>query len=103
MKLAHAGISLEGLTVTSSDDSHDRVEIMNLCLRQLGGDPGHAVYVGDGRWDLEASRRGGWQFIGIGHKLEGLCTPWIADFEDPAWWSAMKRHAVERRAEQEVS
>jgi phosphoglycolate phosphatase-like HAD superfamily hydrolase len=85
MKLAHAGISLQGLVLTSSDHSYDRVEIMSECLRRLGGTPDHAVYVGDGRWDLEASRRAAWRFIGVGEKLRGLCAQWIADFTDPQW------------------
>jgi phosphoglycolate phosphatase-like HAD superfamily hydrolase len=91
MKLAHAGISLEGLTVTSSDDSHDRVEIMNACLRRLGGASDRAIYVGDGRWDIEASERAGWQFIGVGEKIKGLCAPWIADFSDPTWWAHVRQ------------
>jgi len=85
MKLSHAGIPLEGLVLTSSDDSYDRVEIMTACLRHLGGTPDRAVYVGDGLWDLEASQRAGWGFIGVGEKLKGLCATWIEDFTDPAW------------------
>jgi phosphoglycolate phosphatase-like HAD superfamily hydrolase len=85
MKLAHAGFSVDGLVLTSSDDSADRVEIMNACLRQLGGTRDRAVYIGDGLWDVEASRRAGWSFIAVGEKLRGHCSPWIADFTDPAW------------------
>jgi phosphoglycolate phosphatase-like HAD superfamily hydrolase len=85
MKLAHAGIPAERLIITSSDDSVDRVEIMTACLLRLGGDPSHAVYVGDGLWDLEASRRAGWSFIGVGEKLRGHCANWIADFTDEGW------------------
>jgi phosphoglycolate phosphatase-like HAD superfamily hydrolase len=58
---------------------------MNACLRIFGGTPDRAVYVGDGPPDVEASRRAGWQFIGVGEKLKGLCSPWIKDFTDPAW------------------
>lgn len=98
MKLAHIGLPFEHLVLTSSDDNLDRVEIMNACLRRIGGTPDRAVYVGDGRWDLEASRRAGWRFIGVGEKLRGLCTPWIADFTDPAWQmlynNALRRTAV---------
>lgn len=91
MKLAHAGISLDGLVLTSSDDSHDRVEIMNACLRRLGATPNSAVYVGDGQWDLEASHRAGWQFIGVGAKLRGLCANWVQDFADPAWRTLLEQ------------
>jgi phosphoglycolate phosphatase-like HAD superfamily hydrolase len=85
MKLAHAGVPFDNLVLTSSDDSFDRVEIMRACLRRLGGAPERATYVGDGPWDLEASRRAGWRFIGVGEKLKGLCQPWVANFVDPAW------------------
>jgi phosphoglycolate phosphatase-like HAD superfamily hydrolase len=85
MKLAHAGIPAERLVIASSDDSADRVEIMRTCLLRLGGDPNRAIYVGDGLWDLEASRKAGWAFIGVGEKLRGRCEDWIADFTDAAW------------------
>jgi phosphoglycolate phosphatase-like HAD superfamily hydrolase len=85
MKLDYAGIPVENLVIASSDDSADRVEIMTTCLLRLGGDPQHAVYVGDGLWDLEASRRAGWAFIGVGERLRGRCEKWIANFTDDAW------------------
>jgi phosphoglycolate phosphatase-like HAD superfamily hydrolase len=85
MKLERAGIPVENLVIASSDDSADRVEIMTTCLFRLGGDPAHAIYVGDGLWDLEASRRAGWGFIGVGERLRGRCENWIADFTDDAW------------------
>ena len=87
MKLQRAGISTEGIVLASSDDSVERVGIMNACLDRLGGSAEHAVYVGDGIWDLEAARRAGWSFVGVGRKLQGRCTTWIADFTDPAWRS----------------
>jgi phosphoglycolate phosphatase-like HAD superfamily hydrolase len=85
MKLDRAGIPVENLVIASSDDSADRVEIMTTCLLRLGGDPQHAIYVGDGLWDLEASRKAGWGFIGVGARLRGRCDNWIADFTDEAW------------------
>lgn len=85
MKLAHAGVPFANLVLTSSDDCFDRVEIMRACLSRLGGTPERAVYVGDGPWDLEASRRAGWRFIGVGGRLKSVCQPWVADFVDPAW------------------
>jgi phosphoglycolate phosphatase-like HAD superfamily hydrolase len=85
MKLDYAGIPAESLVIASSDDSADRVEIMATCLERLGGDPKRAIYVGDGLWDLEASRKAGWAFIGVGEKLRGRCENWIADFTDDAW------------------
>jgi phosphoglycolate phosphatase-like HAD superfamily hydrolase len=85
MKLEHAGIPTESLVIASSDDSPDRVEIMTTCLERLGGVADQVIYVGDGLWDLEASRRAGWSFIGVGAKLRGRCENWIADFTDGAW------------------
>lgn len=85
MKLERAGLETEGLVVTSSDDGFDRAEIMRLCLARLGGDARGAVYVGDGPWDLEATRRAGWSFVGIGPRLAGRCEAWIEDFADPRW------------------
>jgi phosphoglycolate phosphatase-like HAD superfamily hydrolase len=85
MKLEHVGLPTEGLTLASSDDGYDRAEIMRLCLARLGGDAHAAVYVGDGPWDLEATRRAGWSFVGIGPRLAGRCEMWIEDFADPRW------------------
>lgn len=85
MKLDHAGIPAGNLVIASSDDSADRVEIMTACLDRLGGVPDRAIYVGDGLWDLEASRKAGWAFIGVGEKLRGRCANWISDFTDSGW------------------
>jgi phosphoglycolate phosphatase-like HAD superfamily hydrolase len=85
MKLEYAGIPAERLVIASSDDSVNRVEIMTTCLLRLGGDPKNAIYVGDGIWDLEASSKAGWAFIGVGARLRGRCDNWIADFTDFAW------------------
>jgi phosphoglycolate phosphatase-like HAD superfamily hydrolase len=85
MKLERAGLASAGLALASSDDGFDRAEIMRLCLARLGGDARSALYVGDGPWDLEATRRAGWSFVGIGPRLAGRCEAWIEDFADPRW------------------
>jgi phosphoglycolate phosphatase-like HAD superfamily hydrolase len=85
MKLERVGIAAAELVLASSDDGFDRTEIMRLCLARLGGDEQTAVYVGDGPWDLEATRRAGWSFLGIGPRLAGRCDAWIEDFLDPRW------------------
>ena len=85
MKLDRAGIPCDGLPLASSDDSLDRVKIMGESLRRLGGDPGRAIYVGNGDWDRRATLEAGWAFIGIGPLLKGRCGTWVADFLDPAW------------------
>lgn len=89
MKLARAGIGIDGMAIASSDDDLDRVKIMGACLSRLGGDPTRAIYVGNGEWDLRASREAGWGFIGVGPKLEGQCDVWVADFLEPGWPAAV--------------
>jgi phosphoglycolate phosphatase-like HAD superfamily hydrolase len=67
LKLARASIDINGLPLTTCDDSIDRFEILRLAtqrakrLQPVKG----AVYVGDGPWDLAASRNLGISFIGI--------------------------------------
>jgi phosphoglycolate phosphatase-like HAD superfamily hydrolase len=96
LKLDHAGIPAESLVIASSDDSADRVEIMTMCLERLGGVRDRAIYVGDGLWDLEASRKAGWAFIGVGEKLRGHCENWIADFAEVGWQSLLARTALQQ-------
>jgi RimJ/RimL family protein N-acetyltransferase/phosphoglycolate phosphatase-like HAD superfamily hydrolase len=85
MKLERAGIEVEGLVLSSCDDAPDRIGIMSDCLGRLGGTPGNVVYFGDGPWDVAASAKLGWRFIGVGERLRGKCAEWIADFLDPNW------------------
>jgi len=67
LKLARAGIDINGLPLSTCDDSVDRFEILRLATeRAKRMQPvKHAVYVGDGPWDLAASRNLGIAFIGI--------------------------------------
>jgi phosphoglycolate phosphatase-like HAD superfamily hydrolase len=82
MKLASAGYDVSGIPLTSSDDAHERVHIMEQCRSLL---PATAVtlYVGDGDWDKRASERLGWRFIGVGTRLRGQCEHWLPDFSAP--------------------
>ena len=90
MKLASAGISIEGIPLSSSEYSDDRTLIMQHCLASMDGPFTGTVYIGDGIWDRDACRRLGWRFIGIGSKLQGKCTVWFEDFTDiPALLSAI--------------
>lgn len=69
LKLKLSGLERYGLPLASSDDAVARTDIMRVAaLRTLG----HAapqntafVYIGDGVWDLHASRELDWGFIGI--------------------------------------
>ena len=80
MKLRHAGFNLRNTVLTSSDDSDKRVEIMEKCLFALGNNFQRIVYTGDAEWDIEATEKLGWHFIGVGPRLKGKCEFWVEDF-----------------------
>ena len=80
MKLQHAGFNLRNTVLTSSDDGDERVTIMEKCLLTLGNNFDHIVYTGDAEWDMEATQKLGWHFIGVGARLKGKCEFWIEDF-----------------------
>ena len=81
LKLDHVGIRPARIPCRSSDDSYDRIEIMESCRAAIGCSPGDAVYVGDGEWDMRATKELGWRFIGIGSRLKNESRVWIPDFE----------------------
>ena len=72
MKLRAIGLDPETLTLSSGSDAISRVEIMQIAAdRALAGRPAdRKTYLGDGPWDRDASRRLGWDFIGIGKDVE---------------------------------
>ena len=80
MKLRHAGFNLKNTILTSSDDGDERVVIMKKCLLQLGHCFQRVVYIGDAEWDMQATKKLGWHFIGVGARLKGRCEYWIEDF-----------------------
>ena len=80
MKLRHAGFNLSNMVLTSSDDSDKRVEIMEKCLSTLGSSFQRIVYIGDAEWDIEATEKLGWHFIGVGTRLKDKCEFWVEDF-----------------------
>jgi phosphoglycolate phosphatase-like HAD superfamily hydrolase len=71
-KLRVSGLERFGMPLASSDDANSRTGIMQIALQRVlftvKGQRGNARvrYVGDGLWDLAASRELGWNFIGIG-------------------------------------
>jgi phosphoglycolate phosphatase-like HAD superfamily hydrolase len=72
LKLSTAGFNLENLTIASCDDSHRREEIMSIAYTRscdlCGVSEFETVtYVGDGVWDIRASRKLGYHFIGLGY------------------------------------
>jgi len=71
LKLATAGFDLANLPLASCDDSHRREEIMAAAHRRALERYGlkrfeTVTYVGDALWDLRASGKLGYRFIGIG-------------------------------------
>ncbi len=82
MKLASAGYDVSDIPLTSSDEGHERVHIMEQC-RNLLPRTAVTIYVGDGEWDQRASELLGWRFIGVGSRLQGNCQHWLPDFATP--------------------
>ena len=82
MKLRHAGFGLRNTVLFSSDDSDERVEIMKKCLSALGDGFHRIVYVGDAVWDIQATKKLGWHFIGVGPRLKGKCEFWVEDYSN---------------------
>ncbi len=82
MKLRHAGFDLRNTVLFSSDNSDERVEIMKECLSALGNGFHRIVYVGDAVWDIQATKKLGWHFIGVGPRLKEKCEFWVEDFSN---------------------
>jgi phosphoglycolate phosphatase-like HAD superfamily hydrolase len=69
LKLQLSGLDRFGLPLASSDDAISRAQIMRIAAQrtceEAAENPLDFTYVGDGVWDLQASRELGWSFIGI--------------------------------------
>ena len=78
LQLRLSGLSRFELPLASSDDATTRTEIMQIAKQRTLGDKADTktsfTYVGDGAWDLKASRELGWKFVGIasGERAEQL-------------------------------
>ena len=72
LKLNSAGLGGFDFPLATSDDAHDRAEIMQIALAELGVSFQSITYYGDGPWDRDASRRLGWNFVAVGAGLGGL-------------------------------
>jgi phosphoglycolate phosphatase-like HAD superfamily hydrolase len=81
-KLVAAGFDIDGIPMRSSDDSSERIEIMKQCLLKMEKAFDGIWYVGDREWDITATRRLGWNFIGIGPLIKGKCDKWVKDFQN---------------------
>jgi phosphoglycolate phosphatase-like HAD superfamily hydrolase len=103
-KLQYAGIERGRYDLFSSNDDHRREEIIRLAIEKAGGDsnPGRfdrIVYIGDGIWDLQACRKMGICFLGMGRDHSALlrngATHALADYEDsPRFFSSLRHCGV---------
>lgn len=80
-KLGRAGLDGYQLPLASSDEAVSRTQIMQIALDRTlahyqlpdtGRKQLRITYIGDGIWDLEASRELGWDFIGIAANKQEL-------------------------------
>jgi len=71
-KLNAAGFDIIDVPFACASDCYGRAEIISLAVERAGGSLDQAVYVGDGVWDLRATRQLGIPFIGVGRKIETL-------------------------------
>jgi len=69
LKLDLAGLDRFHLPLASSDDAIPRTEIMQIAAQRThyhrSSDKAVFTYVGDGPWDLLASQKLDWRFVGI--------------------------------------
>lgn len=72
LKLESAGFDCDGLTIATSDDSHDRTAIMQTAVAKLGNGFRSITYYGDGPWDRDACATLGWRFVAVGPALRGI-------------------------------
>ncbi len=70
LKLSSAGLPIEGVPCACSDDAVSREDLCRLAQAraevQYAQRFARTIYVGDGVWDVRASRNLGYGFIGIG-------------------------------------
>lgn len=76
LKLKLSGLDRFGLPLASSDDAVKRADIMRIAASRTLGRAAAVnaifTYVGDGVWDLQASRELDWAFIGIASGARAL-------------------------------
>jgi len=76
LKLKLSGLESFDLPLASSDDAVSRTDIMRIAAQRTLGRPAAKdtgfTYVGDGVWDLQASRELEWGFVGIASGIRAL-------------------------------
>jgi len=71
-KLTSAGFDFADIPFACTSDRYSRAEIITLAAERAGWPVERAIYVGDGLWDLRATRQLGIPFIGVGRRIEAL-------------------------------
>jgi hypothetical protein len=89
MKLDAAGFLGLNFPISSSDDAHSRTDIMEICASRMKFPIDRFVYTGDAQWDLQAAKKLGWGFIGVGKRLEKKCDVWVPDLLNKAPFLAL--------------
>ncbi len=81
-KLRAIGLDPETFALSSGSDAISRVEIMQIAAHRAltGRLADRKTYFGNRPWDRDASRRLGWDFIGIGRDVEHSTR--LDDFRD---------------------
>jgi len=90
LKLREAGLRADHLPWFTCNDAVARIEIMELAVREMtrraGASFGRVVYIGDGVWDVQASREMGVAFLGVGEERQKLLAAGashaLADYAD---------------------
>jgi phosphoglycolate phosphatase-like HAD superfamily hydrolase len=91
LKLVLAGVSINGIPMTSSNDSDNRGIITQLAVEKALKFYGikdfeRLVYVGDALWDVKTTRELGMPLLGIGDQHEVLLqegtSHWLPDYKD---------------------
>jgi phosphoglycolate phosphatase-like HAD superfamily hydrolase len=83
LKLMSAGLDISSIPLASSNDRVSRVEIMKHAeLQATHGKNIPCTYFGDGRWDKEACKQLGYNFVLVGNKFS--YTPSITSFYSSA-------------------
>lgn len=71
-KLDVAGFDIREIPFACASDRYRRDEIIALAAERAEIPIARAVYVGDGVWDLKASKKLGIPFIGVGRRIDLL-------------------------------
>ncbi len=82
-KLAAAGIDISSYPLATSSDTPRRADIIRLAAERAGLPLSHAVYVGDGVWDMRACRELEMGFIGTGGRTHHLSEHGVEHLLEP--------------------